>query len=173
VQLDNTLRCDRDHRTASGALDETARRLSHSEHAVAQQLAAEGHHVHALGETPGQGRQADLLVCGRAVEVKSWMPLGAGRVRPPTARSVINKLLQAQGQADVVVLNARRSGLAPGAAKDGMAGYAARSGPSGVATVRVMGDGFDLTWSRDRSVSRARQAAAPRRRADPDLGMAV
>ena len=175
VQLDSTFRCHRDHEV-EGSLDETARRLSHPEHQVAQQLAAEGHQVQAMGETPGVGRRADLLVCGRAVEVKSWVPLGTGRARPPTARSVVNKLLQAEGQADVVVLNAQRSGLSPVAAKAGMANYAARSGPAGVATVRVMGDGYDLTWSRDRSVNRVNQVRPPtpgRRRGDPALGVTM
>jgi hypothetical protein len=156
-----TLSCGRDHETSGGVLDESARRLTHAEFAVASQLVSEGHNVYALPERPGRGRTADLLMCGTPVEVKSWLSQPERGGNAPTFRSVRNKLLQAEGQAATVVLNGRGSGLSPAAASAGLSGYAGRAHRGNVAAVRVLGDGFDLTWSR----VRARQPGGP------DLGL--
>jgi hypothetical protein len=140
--------CGCTHGPVPGRLDETARRLSHEELAVATVLAREGHAVRSLRESRGGGRKADLEVCGAAVEVKSWLPAGE-RGRAPTARSVLNKLIDASGQAGMVVLNAEGSGLPAGAARRGVALFAERRtrADGALRAVRVMGDGFDLTWS--------------------------
>ncbi len=117
---------------------------------MAGQLAAEGHQVYALAERPGRGRTADLLVCGIPVEVKSWLSRDQGRGHAPGIRSVVNKLLQAEGQAATVVLD--RPGQRPyfgGSAR--WHGDVRRSPHRGhVAAVRVLGDGFDLAWARVR-----------------------
>jgi hypothetical protein len=156
-----TLSCGRDHEPSGGVLDESARRLSHPEFAVASQLVSEGHHVYALPERPGRGRTADLLMCGRPVEVKSWLSQQERGGNAPGFRSVLNKLLQAEGQAATVVLNGRGSGLSPAEASAGMAAYAGQAHRGNVAAVRVLGDGFDLTWSRVRV----------RQRSGPDVGL--
>lgn len=160
------LACGGDHGSGPGRLDESARRLPHQEYRVAQQLVAEGHSVISVAETPGRGRQADLAACGSGVEVKSWLAMGAGRDRAPNARSVVNKLLQADGQAATVVLNAEGSGLSARQARAGMFEYISRPRPSGVRNVRVLGDGFDLTWSRDPAIRKDRAAERGR-----DLGV--
>ncbi|HWG74381.1 MAG TPA: hypothetical protein VG184_10050, partial [Acidimicrobiales bacterium] len=69
----NALACD--HGGSQGSLDETARRLTHEEFAVGRQLASEGHRVVAMTEWPWLGPMADLEVCGRPVEVKSFLAL--------------------------------------------------------------------------------------------------
>jgi hypothetical protein len=142
------LSCGHQHASAGGSLDESARRLSHPEFAVAGQLAAEGHQVHALADRAGRGRTADLLVCGTPVEVKSWLSREQRGGHAPGIRSVVNKLLQAEGQAATVVLDGRGSGLTSGAARAGMAMYAGLPHRGNVAAVRVLGDGFDLAWTR-------------------------
>lgn len=167
------LACLSDHDGAPGRLDEAARRLPHEEFAVARQLAVEGHQVRALAAPRGQGRTADLLVCGQPVEVKSWLSRAERGGRAPGAKSVVNKLLQAEGQAGVVVLNGRGSGLTPGAARAGMAIYAGLPHRGRIATVRVLGDGFDLGWSRTPDLRRAPVPArhTARSPAPPELGL--
>jgi hypothetical protein len=128
---------------------------------VARQLAAEGHLVRSVRPRPGEARTSDLRVCGRGVEVKSWEALGAGRDRPPTPRSVVNKLIQADGQAPTVVLYGRGSGLTARTAVAGMAEYARRFAAGGIGAVRVLGDGFDLGWRRDRTWSQGRRIDPP------------
>lgn len=128
-----------------GYLDETARRLSHEEHAVATRLAAEGHAVRSLASGRGGSRTADLDVCGQAVEVKSWLPLSERGGRPATARSVLNKLLDAGEQGDICVLYGRGSGLTAATVRSGVSLYARRSG-RGLTSIRAIGDGFDVGW---------------------------
>ena len=131
--------------TGPGSLDESARRLSHSELAVALQLVAEGHVVRSLDERRGTGPVADMLACTEPVEVKSFLP-GLGRV--PGALSVYNKLVSAKRQSANVVLWARHSGLSENAASSGVALFAQRPWNRGrIDRVRIVGDGFDLTWS--------------------------
>jgi hypothetical protein len=157
-----TLDCGRVHGRSAGGLDESSRRLSHAEFGVASQLVSEGHQVYALAERRGRGRSADLLVCGTPVEVKSWLSRQERGGVVPGVRSVVNKLLQAEGQAAVVVLNGRGSGLTPDAAQAGLAAYTGYPHRANVAAVRVIGDGFDLAWKR----TRIRQREGP----EPGLG---
>jgi hypothetical protein len=171
------LSCHQRHGGLEGRLDESARRLSHPEFAVARQLTSEGHQVYALPERPGRARTADLLVCGTPVEVKSWLSQDQRRQVPGT-RSVVNKLRQAEGQAATVILEGRGSGLTSVAAHNGMAMYAGLPHRGPVAAVRVLGDGFDLAWTRVRALEghrpvdgRHTQGRVPgRRRPDAGLG---
>jgi hypothetical protein len=145
--------CDRTHERGAGRFDETARRLSHEELFVAQVLASEGHDVTALAERRHGGSTADLLVCGRPLEVKSWLSQEE-RGGSPRRSSVVNKLLHAEAQAPAVVLNARGSGLTAVVAVAGMADYARLRRPTALSGVRVLGDGFDLAWAQHASVWR-------------------
>ncbi len=157
-----SIRCGRAHAGLGGLLDETARRLSHQELAVAEQLASEGHHVRSLAPRPGQGRTPDLLVCAAPVEVKSWLSQEERGGIAPGAQSVANKLIQAEGQAATVVLNGRGTGLSASAAEAGIRWYEGLRHRANIATVRVLGDGFDLEWARQPSIRRDRAAALPR-----------
>jgi hypothetical protein len=171
--------CGHDHGRGGGHLDERARRLSHPEFAVAEQLAAEGHQVRSLAERRGQGRTPDLLVCGVPVEVKSWLSRQERGGRPPSVPSVVNKLLQAEGQAASVVLNGRGSGLDAATATAGLAAYSDLPHRGNVAAVRVFGDGFDLAWAapgrleRDRARDRARDRTQDRLPARSVLGLGL
>ena len=167
---------------ARGDLDESARRLGHEELVVAHLLADEGHHVRALRERPGRAPTADLWVCGTTVEVKSWLPLDEREQRIPEARSVYNKLVKASRQAEVVVLNGLGSGITEGTARQGMLLYGQKAPRQRLSTVRVIGDGFDVTWCSGPSLQRGPAAERPdertisgngrdRRRAVPDLGL--
>ena len=102
--------------------------------------------VRSVAERPGRGRSADLEVCGQSVEVKTWLPADERGGRPPTARSVRNKLVDACGQGDTAVLWARGSGLCALDAERGVEEFLASGGPGGILAVRIVGDGFDLGW---------------------------
>jgi hypothetical protein len=143
------------------------RRLSHEEFAVATLLASEGHTVRSLAEGRGAGPVADLEVCGSGVEVKSWQSLAERGGRPPSSRSVLNKLLKASGQAPRVVLYAKGSGLLAAEARRGVDMYAGGMGRSPgppLRGLRVVGDGFDLSWVRrpDLGPAPERDPARPR-----------
>lgn len=150
-----TWSCGQDHGTP-GALDESARRLTHEEYAVARLLVGEGHDVRSLAESR-QGRTPDLEACGRPVEVKSW-PRSDERIRVPGPQSVYNKLCQAVGQSDTVVLYAQGSGLTPASARRGVAMFASDRRRAELSTVRVVGDGFDLAWARGPGLHRPPRA---------------
>lgn len=113
-----------------------------------------------------QGRTPDLEACGRPVEVKSWLRIDE-RNRVPGAQSVYNKLCQAVGQSDTVVLYAAGSGLTPASARRGVALFASDRRQAELSTVRVVGDGFDLAWARRPGLQRVLQ---PSRR---DLGLGL
>lgn len=156
------------HGTAGGSLDESARRLSHEELRAAKAFAAEGHTVVSMPERPGRGRTADLEVCGRPVEVKSWLSLADRDGVIPSRRSVLNKLISAEGQSGFVVLVANGSGLSPADAMSGLAQYASERPWSTVRTVRLIGDGFDLSWQRSAGLT-----VHPSRRRAPSLGIDI
>jgi hypothetical protein len=139
--------CAHRHR-GTGSLDETARRLSHEELAAARLLVAEGHVVRSLDEQAGAGPMADLWVCGEPVEVKSFRSLAQGRGRTPSPRSVANKLVQSVRQAPTTVVVGHGSGLTPAVARAGMTEFASRGHWGLLRSVRILGDGFDLGWSR-------------------------
>ena len=166
-----------DHARRPGNLDETARRLPHDELGAAHQLVSEGHDVKSMPERARLGTVADLEVCGRPVEVKSFLPLAERPGGPPTPASVCNKLLRAARQADVAVLWSRGSGLAESDAREGIRLFAAKGGWERISSLRVLGDGFDLTSGVpshvvDRGRGPARQSPAPRRES-PELGLGL
>jgi hypothetical protein len=136
-------------------VDERERRLSHEEYAVALLLVAEGHTVRSLAERRGGARTADMEVCGQPVEVKSWLRLEDRDGVRPSARSVLNKLLDGSSQAPTVILYGYGSGLTADKARTGMRLFAARAEMGELRAARVLGDGFDLSWTPVRERSRA------------------
>lgn len=163
-------RCGHLHSPSGGRLDEAARRLSHEEYGVAQLLALEGHDVRSLPESRRGGRRPDLLVCGSLVEVKSFAPVGERR-RDPTPQSVYNKLVDASGQAPHVVLVGAGSGLTAATVRRGLARYAAGRPPvAPLSSVRAIGDGYDLGWSRRPGVQLRRPPHQPGRAPERGLG---
>jgi hypothetical protein len=167
---EGSVACSRDHEPRGGSLDETARRLTHEEYDVAQQLASEGHEVRSLVERRRGRRTADLLVCGTPVEVKSWLSQQERGGVAPSTESVVNKLRQAEGQAVSVVLNGRGTGLTAASARAGMALYTGLRPRAQLGAVRVLGDGFDLAWDRQPSIRRDRRVE-PARAAGPEQGV--
>ncbi len=132
-----------------GTYDETARRVGHAELAVAELLMKEGHHVKSLPEGRGPGRSADFLACGVLVEAKSFMPLAERSGRSPSAQAVANKMLDARGQGAVAVIWAVGSGLPEPVARSGYLMFCERARLSGLGrlrSVRVVGEGFDVTF---------------------------
>lgn len=168
VPVGDVLACRASHPPGRGGLDETARRLSHEELRVAETLASEGHAVRSLAEARSHGRTADLEVCGEPVEVKSWLSLADRNGVAPGWRSVVNKLISAEGQSSVVVLSAAGSGLSATDAATGIARYAAERPVSRIRSVRAIGDGFDLSWGRGPGIERR---PAPSRRSGLEAAM--
>lgn len=170
--------CGMSHHVA-GLLDESARRLSHEELRVAETLAGEGHVVKSLRERNHGGREADLEVCGGKVEIKSFQS-AEFRDGSPSATSVANKLMDAVGQGDAVVLHGYGSGLTEETVRRGMVRVARHRPELAPSQVRVLGDGFDLSWSKGPVRDAARQArmppaerqAQPRSRRGPEVGLA-
>lgn len=156
--------CHGIHPARGGQLDESARRLSHEEYAVAQLLAAEGHEVRSLAESRVGGRRPDLEACGRGVEVKSFLAVAERGGRPPSPQSVYNKLVDAAGQADSVVIVGYGSGLTESTVRRGMARYAGDRHAPPLRSVRAVGDGFDLSWARrpERTLGAAPDRQPPR-----------
>jgi hypothetical protein len=136
------------HPGGAGTFDETARRASHQELAVAKTLVSEGHAVRTVAERKG-ARTPDLDACGASVEVKSFQSLPDRDGRPPRAESVANKLLDARGQGSIAVILATGSGLSATTARAGYDMFRDRAVAEGlgkVRAVRVMGDGFDVSF---------------------------
>jgi hypothetical protein len=154
--LDRTERDGFDHPHPPGRIgvfDESARRLSHEELAVAKLLVAEGHDVRAVAisyrATP------DLEVCGRPTEVKT---LGRGA----TGATVTNALRRARHQGADVIVDARGSGLQRLAAEQGVAAFATRRDRGLIERIRVLGAGFDRRY-READLDRmARRHDGPR-----------
>jgi hypothetical protein len=118
-------------------------------------LVAEGHLVRSIPVRLSGGPTADLGVCGRLVEVKSFLPVAHRPGGSPTSRSVANKLMSAAGQAPTVVLLGRGSGLTPAVARAGVAEFVARRRWGRIEAVRIVGDGFDLGWTQGMVAVRA------------------
>ncbi len=151
---------------STGRYDESARRASHSELAVALLLAAEGHEVKTLPEARGVPTP-DLVACGVPVEVKAFSTLGQRDGRPASARQVANKVIDARRQGAVAVIWGPGSGLTETVAR---AGYslscrrAAEVGWGQLQAVRVVGDTFDLSFAPSREVRPVANASARRPR---------
>ena len=137
------------HGPRVGSFDETARRASHSELAVALLLAEEGHDVRTVAELRGR-RNPDLLACGTPVEVKAFESLERRAGRVPTAKHVANKLLDARGQGALAVVWGLESGLTQAAARSGYRLFRERAAEQGLGllrSARIVGKGFDLSFS--------------------------
>jgi hypothetical protein len=143
-----------------GTFDEAERRASHDELAVAQVLVAEGHQVHTVAERKG-ARTPDLMACGTSVEVKAFQSLEQRGGRPPSARSVANKILDARGQGAIAVVRGGDSGLTRATAQAGYAVFCERALEKGLGqlrAVRVLGKDFDISLAAVADVRLARQA---------------
>jgi hypothetical protein len=119
-------------------IDESARRFSAGERNIANLLQSEGHNVASVPE--GAARTPDALVDGVPTEFKSLRP-GA------TNATIRNQLTAAKGQAQDVIIDARGSGLTESEAKRGLSRFLGAH-PARLHTVRIVGDGFDLRYSR-------------------------
>ena len=161
------LHCRQHH--GPGALDETARRASHEELAVAVVLVAEGHQVRTVAEQRG-ARTPDLIACGTSVEVKAFQSLSRRGGRPPRPEAVANKLLDARGQGAVAVIWAGGSGLTPAAAKTGYGMFCDQAlvhGLGRLRSVRMIGKGFDISLRPLADLRLARQRALQPARRPP------
>jgi hypothetical protein len=157
------------HPGGGGGFDETARRASHEELAVAKVLAAEGHSVRTVLERKGV-RTPDLVACGTSVEVKAFQTLEQRGGRPPRAEHVANKMLDARGQGAVAVIWAGESGLTRGTAQAGYRLFCDRAREKGlgrIRAVRVIGKGFDMSFKPTAQMGVARRAVTAVRRAPP------
>ena len=157
------------HAGAAGSFDEAARRASHEELGVAKVLVAEGHNVRTLLERKG-ARTPDLVACGTSVEVKAFQSLQQRDGRPPRPEHVANKMLDARGQGTVAVIWAGTSGLTQATAQAGYGLFCERAREKGlgrIRAVRVIGEGFDMSFKPSVDLRMARRAAGPVRQSLP------
>jgi hypothetical protein len=137
----------------TGTFDESERRVSWDELAVARLLVGDGHTVRAVQERRRGGPTADFEVCGLMTEVKTLDP-GA------SARTLANALRRGREQGDALIIDATRSGLSRARAERGAARFAAGADLGRAGHVCVLGAGYVLTYTRRDLV---RMAEPPRR----------
>jgi hypothetical protein len=123
-----------------GSIDESERAFSPSERRVAEMLQSEGKHVKASAEGKGPRRSRDALVDGIPTEFKT-PDLGANG---STIKNQINDSTRRGGQARNMIIDARGSGLTEAEAMRGLA-RAKNITRGRIDSVRVIGDGFDIT----------------------------
>lgn len=153
---------------ATGRLDESAKRLDHPELAVAWRLVVEGHEVVTLADRGRREPVADLVVCGRPVEVKCLLRMDErDDGRRAHAATVHNRLASAVRQAAVVVVSTEGSGCREADAAAGLQWFAASAKTGRVAAVRILGDGFDLGWVAP--LTREAAVGARRSRSEPPI----
>jgi hypothetical protein len=118
--------------------------------------------VTTVAEAKGK-RTPDLAACGVTVEVKAFGTLEQREGAVPSARQVANKLLVARGQGAVAVVWGRGSGLNEDAAWAGFDLFCQRAAEKGMGrlrSARVVGDGFDITFSPAERLRPAHRLAA-------------
>lgn len=123
-------------REVADLIDETAATFTNKEREVANLLAGEGKTVSAIA--PAQRRTADALVDGIETEFNSLSP-GASN------RTVKAALTSAKGQARQAIVDARGSGLTEEEALRGLRRFIGAH-PERMDGVRIVGDGFEVTW---------------------------
>jgi hypothetical protein len=134
---------------ASGSIDESERKFSVEERKIAEILESEGNHIKALVEGGQAGRFADALVGDQPISkeypgVPTEFKVLYQNATSATVRNSINNSIRRGGQARHVILYAIGSGLTEADAARGLA--RARSITRGrVDSVRIIGDGFDIT----------------------------
>jgi Contact-dependent growth inhibition CdiA C-terminal domain len=130
-------------RVGLGIVDERARRFPPRERQVADYLAAEGSAVVARREDPAmRRRQPDADVDGLATEFKSLDP-------DPGHSTVKQALKRGIGQASHIVVDGRDSGLSQGDAHRGLARFLGTPEGRSFASIRLVGEDFDINWKRD------------------------
>ncbi len=125
----------------AGTFDETVRRVSWAELAVARLLVEDGHAVRALHERRGHGPTADFEVCGIRTEVKTLDP-GA------TARTLANALRRGREQGEALIVNAAGSGLSRAQVEWGVSRFAVGGDLGRLGQVCVLGKSFALSYHR-------------------------
>lgn len=130
-------------RVGRGVVDERACRFQPRERRLADHLAGEGRTVVAVHDGYGrEGRRPDAAVDGVEKEFKS---LDAGA----SNRTVKAALTSAKGQARAAVIDGRDSGLERPDADLGVRRFLGSPYGDRLDAIRVVGDGYDLTWKRD------------------------
>jgi uncharacterized protein YukE len=135
-----------------GTVDETAKKFSGSERDIADLLASEGHNVEAVPESTISGqRMYDSLVDGQPTEFKSLDPPKDNRSASDV--TVRNALGSANGQFKTItpdqtanaVVDGRGSGLTEAQADSGLQRWLG-TGRNRMDTIRIIGDGWEITW---------------------------
>jgi hypothetical protein len=124
-----------------GSFDESERRIPWDELIVAQILVQEGHQVRSLHERAGNGPRPDFDVCGVKTEVKTLN-------RGASARTLSNAMTRGKDQAEVLIVNARDSGLSRRQADLGARHFAEKRELGRIGEARVIGANFNLSYSR-------------------------
>lgn len=129
-------------RVGLGLVDERARRFPPRERKVAEYLAKGGPAVAARHEDHAmRRRQPDADVDGQATEFKCLDP-------DPSHGTVKQALKRGIGQASHIVVDGRDSGLSESDAQRGLARFLGTPEGLSFATIRLLGDDFDVNWKR-------------------------
>jgi hypothetical protein len=134
---------------AHGSIDESERKFSLEERKIAEILESEGKHIRALVEGEQAGRVADALVGEQPLSkeypgIQTEFKVLYRNATSATVRNSINNSIRRGGQARHIILYALGSGLSEVEGERGLA--RARSITRGrVDSVRIIGDGFDIT----------------------------
>lgn len=124
-------------------LVEAGRKVSTEELAVAGILTREGRTVRVLAE--GAKRTADFLVDGLPTELKTVSSLTSKDLAGALAR----RILEGAGQAPHIIIDGRRqAGLTAALAREAIRRAYTADKLSRLLTVRILGDGFDITIAR-------------------------
>jgi hypothetical protein len=108
---------------------------------VARILVKEGHHVRSVHERNGEGPRPDFEVCGVKTEVKT-LDRGA------SFQTLANALTRGRHQGEVLIVNATDSGLSRRQAELGARRFAEKGELGRIGEARLIGDGFNLCYSR-------------------------
>lgn len=129
-------------RVGLGVVDDRSRPFTSAERRIADLLAAPGPAVVSLPEHYGaRGRTPDAKVDSMPTEFKTLDP-GA------SDRTVMAALNSAKGQARHAVIDTRDSGLSEDDANRGLRRFLGTPWAYRLDTARIVGDGFDLQWTR-------------------------
>jgi hypothetical protein len=128
-------------RVGLGVIDERVRRFPPRERRVAEYLAKDGPAVTARHEDhAARRRQPDADVDGKAEFKCLEADARHGTVKQALKRGI--------GQASHIVIDGRDSGLSKSDAQRGLARFLGTPEGISFATIRLVGDDFDINWKR-------------------------
>jgi hypothetical protein len=129
-----------------GKIDESARKFSPDERAIADTLAKDGHDVTAVVERQGAGRNPDAMVDGKPVEFKTMKETPGSNMDSGTVKNILDKSAKGGGQAPEIIIDARGINLSAEEAQAGVQRFLGNSKPAYQSIKIWLQDGTEITW---------------------------